>query len=82
MTKSYFYGREISSGLYNIDNEERVDLAGSQIRLAEEIENAFPDKIFHIRCYSETAEIIFQSELSSSEIELLDEIVGSHKLNL
>jgi len=84
----YNYTREYveSYNNWNINNPQRVDIDGNQIFLAEEVEQALPDKSFlFYGGYNQDPTIArfeFEIELSAEEIVTLDTTVYNHKNNL
>jgi hypothetical protein len=87
MSYDYNYSREklttgTHKGLYDINNPNRLDSFSKQIYLANEIENALPNKIFNVRCHLNQATITFEEELTTAEQATLTTLVNNHKNNI
>jgi len=75
----YSYSREIVDGVYNIDNQYKVDSEGNIIRLATIIKDNLPNKNFKVCCHASVCKVVFENPLSSEEISLLDTLVYNYK---
>jgi hypothetical protein len=71
----------LASGLYDINNPERVDGSGNQIWLANEVETAIPGKQFTLYCDSTNATFTFAETLSAGDETTLTTTVNNHKNN-
>jgi hypothetical protein len=84
----YNYTRELigETGLYNINNPNRINQSNKQVYLASEIEAAFPAKTFLVYAGvgidPSKVEIQFNVELTEEEETVLDTIVSNHKDNV
>ena len=82
----YIYTRgTVESGLWDINNPNRVDGGGDQIYLAKEVEAELPGKTFRLRCDAGVAKFTFDVALTEgvgSEKETLDQKVSEHKANV
>lgn len=82
----YIYDRLYSNGMYNPDNQNRYDQKNEQVKLANEIRDAFPTKSFITYCgYPDNPNVVgidFTYPLTDNEMEILDNIYNNHVNNI
>ncbi len=71
----YLYTREVTLGVYNVNNPARADY------LAKEVEVALPGKVFILRCNAGEVKFIFDDTLTAGEQTTLSNAVDAHKNN-
>jgi len=69
----------LASGAWDINHPDRIDTNGEQIRLASEVKDALPGKVFTLKCTGAMAVFTFVDTLDAGEQTTLDDTVTTHQ---
>jgi len=77
----YTYVRKKVGIGYDIENVNRVDAEGKQIKLAKEIQTAVPNKKFIVICNHLICKVVTATAWTSAQQTTLASVVAAHKAN-